>query len=39
VSRGFDPSIVTSAVVAWSEAEIALADPPMKLVLSRVDGE
>jgi alcohol dehydrogenase len=39
VTRGFDPSKVTSAVVAWSDAESALADPPMKLVLSRVEGE
>jgi threonine dehydrogenase-like Zn-dependent dehydrogenase len=36
VQNGFDPSLVTSAVVGWDEAEAALADPPMKLVLSRL---
>lgn len=35
VARGFDPSRVTSQVVDWSDAEQALADPPMKLVLTR----
>lgn len=35
VAAGFVPSTVTSAVVGWSEAEAALADPPMKLVISR----
>lgn len=33
VRRGFDPSIVTSAVVSRSDAIEALADPPMKLVI------
>jgi alcohol dehydrogenase len=36
VAAGFDPSVVTSAVVAWDDAEAALSDPPMKLVISRV---
>lgn len=31
----FDPSLVTSSVVSWSEACDALADPPMKLVIDR----
>jgi threonine dehydrogenase-like Zn-dependent dehydrogenase len=31
----FDPSLVTSAVVPWEDAVDALADPPMKLVVSR----
>jgi alcohol dehydrogenase len=31
----FDPSIVTSQVVDWSDAAEALADPPMKLVVNR----
>ena len=35
VEAGFDPSIVTSAVVAWDDAVDALCDPPMKLVVSR----
>lgn len=35
VAQGFDPSVVTSAVVSWEDAEDALADPPMKLILSR----
>ncbi len=35
VAGGFDPSKVTSAVVAWDDAVDALAAPPMKLVLSR----
>lgn len=38
VSAGFDPSLVTSRVVAWAEAEVALAEPPMKLVLRRDDA-
>jgi threonine dehydrogenase-like Zn-dependent dehydrogenase len=36
VLAGFDPSLVTSAVVAWDDAAEALADPPMKVVISRV---
>jgi len=35
VASGFDPQVVTSAVVPWDDAESALADPPMKLVISR----
>jgi len=35
VSAGFDPSIVTCAVVAWDDVADALADPPMKLVATR----
>ncbi len=35
VAGGFDPTPVTSAVVAWDAAAEALAAPPMKLVLSR----
>jgi alcohol dehydrogenase len=35
---GFDPSLVTSAVVPWDDATAALADPPMKLVISRAEG-
>jgi alcohol dehydrogenase len=35
IAAGFDPSIVTSAVVTWEEAPDALADPPMKLVMTR----
>jgi alcohol dehydrogenase len=31
----FDPTLVTSTVVAWTAAVEALADPPMKLVVSR----
>jgi alcohol dehydrogenase len=38
VGRGFDPGLVTSAVVGWDEAADALADPPMKLVVSRLPG-
>jgi alcohol dehydrogenase len=36
VAAGFDPSIVTSAVVDWDDAVEALADPPMKLVVTRL---
>lgn len=36
VRAGFDPSKVTSAVVPWSDAEAALADPLLRLVLSRL---
>jgi threonine dehydrogenase-like Zn-dependent dehydrogenase len=36
IAAGFDPSIVTSAVVTWDEAPEALADPPMKLVVTRL---
>ncbi|MDY7104930.1 MAG: alcohol dehydrogenase catalytic domain-containing protein [Actinomycetota bacterium] len=35
VAAGFDPSLVTSTVADWDDAVDALADPPMKLVLSR----
>jgi hypothetical protein len=35
VDAGFDPGKVTSTVVDWEDAESALADPPMKLVISR----
>jgi alcohol dehydrogenase len=38
VGRGFDPGLVTSAVVGWDEAARALADPPLKLVVSRPVG-
>src|SRR5258708_2669349 len=34
VTRGFDPSVVTSAVVTRAEAADALARPPMKLVIT-----
>jgi alcohol dehydrogenase len=37
VAGGFDPSLVTSSVAAWDEAPAALADPPLKLVISRDD--
>jgi alcohol dehydrogenase len=37
VAAGFDPSIVTSAVVAWDDAPDALADPPLKLVVTRLE--
>lgn len=30
-ARGFNPSLVTSAVVSWDDAEAVLRDPPMKL--------
>jgi alcohol dehydrogenase len=33
VAAGFDPSIVTSAVVSRADAAAALAEPPMKLVV------
>ena len=36
VAAGFDPSLVTSAVAPWESAVDALADPPMKLVITRV---
>ncbi len=35
VLAGFDPSVVTSAVVDWEDAPTALADPPLKLVMTR----
>jgi alcohol dehydrogenase len=35
MDAGFDPALVTSAVVDWDEALEALADPPMKLVITR----
>ena len=31
----FDPSLVTSQVVSWADAPTALADPPLKLVVTR----
>lgn len=34
---GFQPSIVTSAVVGWADAAEALAAPPMKLVIDCTD--
>jgi threonine dehydrogenase-like Zn-dependent dehydrogenase len=34
----FDPARVTSAVVSWDDAIEALAEPPMKLVLTRPAG-
>jgi len=33
VAEGFDPSIVTSAVIPRSDALAGLADPPMKLIV------
>jgi threonine dehydrogenase-like Zn-dependent dehydrogenase len=33
VAAGFDPSLVTAAVVDRADADAALADPPMKLVI------
>ena len=33
--EGFDPSVVTSAIVDWEDGPDALADPPMKLVVTR----
>ena len=38
VAAGFDPSIVTSAVADWEDAVEALAEPPMKLVITRSSG-
>ncbi len=35
VVEGFNPALVTSAVVDWDDATSALADPPMKLVFNR----
>jgi alcohol dehydrogenase len=32
----FDPTPVTSAVVGWDDAADALADPPMKLIITRL---
>jgi alcohol dehydrogenase len=34
ITGGFDPSIVTSAVVDRTDAVEALSDPPMKLVIT-----
>lgn len=34
-SGRFDPTLVTSTVVAWDDAVEALSDPPMKLVVRR----
>lgn len=36
LATGFDPAMVTSAVVPWSDAAAAMSDPPMKLVISRL---
>lgn len=36
VAGGFDPALVTSTVVSWDDAPDALADPPMKVVVSRL---
>lgn len=38
VAAGFDPSLVTSAVVDWDDAPAALATPPLKLVVSRAEA-
>jgi hypothetical protein len=35
VTKGFDPSLVTSAVVPWSDAADALADPAMNTIVDR----
>lgn len=35
VASGFDPTLVTTAVVGWDDAADALADPPMKLIIAR----
>jgi threonine dehydrogenase-like Zn-dependent dehydrogenase len=35
MAGGFDPSIVTRAIATWDDAPAALADPPMKLVMTR----
>jgi threonine dehydrogenase-like Zn-dependent dehydrogenase len=35
IAGPFDPALVTSAVVAWDDAIDALAEPPMKLVITR----
>ena len=35
VAAGFDPSLVTTDVIDWDDAEEALADPSMKMVLRR----
>jgi threonine dehydrogenase-like Zn-dependent dehydrogenase len=35
VANGFDPSLITSAVVDWDDAAEALVDPPLKLVITR----
>lgn len=35
MAAGFDPSKVTSAVVSWDDADAAIADPPLKLVITR----
>ena len=39
VASGFDPNPVTTAVVEWDDAADALADPPMKLVITRRASE
>jgi threonine dehydrogenase-like Zn-dependent dehydrogenase len=36
ILAGFNPSLVTSAVLPWDDAAEALQAPPMKLVLSRL---
>lgn len=38
VAAGFDPSLVTSTVVSWTDAATALAHPPLKLVIARDAG-
>jgi alcohol dehydrogenase len=37
MDAGFDPAVVTTAVVDWDDAVDALTDPPMKLVIARSD--
>lgn len=39
MARGFDPSLVTSVVAGWDDAQDALANPPLKLVLTRLHEE
>jgi alcohol dehydrogenase len=38
VANGFDPTLVTTTVIGWDDATDALADPPMKLVIARLEG-
>ncbi len=38
VAAGFDPSLVTTRVAHWDDAVSALADVPMKLVVSRAES-
>jgi hypothetical protein len=35
MTQGFDPSLVTTAVVDWLDAAQAHADPPLKLIITR----